>query len=235
VTCSGGNDGSVEIQASNAVGTPMYALNSGAFQASNKFTGLSANNYSVSVKDGNGCIGTGSATVASNPVITGAISISTAISCNGSSNGALNLTPGGGVAPYTFLWSNGATSEDISGLSANGYSVSIKDSKGCEKAFSRTLTQPQPITIDGVVSDYNGSAISCFGGTNGSVNASVTGGNTGYVYSWSNGKTTEDISNLSAGSYTLTVTDNKSCSGTKTFTLSQPSELSVSVFRDQME
>ena len=229
VTCSGGNDGTVQITATNTNGTPTYSLNGSAFQTSNSFTNLSANTYSVTVKDGNGCTGTANTTINSNPVITGPITINTPISCNGGSNGALNLAPGGGVGPYTYIWSNGSTTEDITNLSANTYSVTVRDNVNCTQTFNRVLTQPLPITVSTTLSDYNGSNIACFGGNNGAINITPSGGNGGYTYLWSNSSTTQNLTALTAGIYTVTVTDNKSCTGNQSITLTQPAQLITSI------
>jgi hypothetical protein len=225
VTCSGGNDGSVEIAVTNVVGTPSFNLSGGTFQAPNKFIELAANTYSLLVEDDNNCTATSDVIIIANPVITGPITISTPISCNGGSNGALNLAPGGGVGPYTYVWSNGSTSEDISGLAVGDYTVTVKDTKNCEKSFNRTLTQPQPITINATPSDFNGSNVSCFGGNNGSINITPVGGNGGYTYSWSNGSISQNVNTLSAGTYSVTVTDNKSCTGDKSVAITQPAQL----------
>lgn len=225
VTCSGGNDGTVTITGTNGTAPYTYSFNGGAYGVSNNFTSLSANSYAISVKDSKGCIGNSNVTVTSNPVITGPIMISTPINCNGGNNGVLNLTPGGGVGPYTFNWSNGSTAEDLTNVIAGSYTVTITDSKSCSKAFSQTLTQPSPISIAYTTSDYNGFNIRCFGNTNGVINLTASGGNGGYAYNWSNGSTTEDLSSLAAGTYTVNVLDSKSCSATQSVTLSQPTQL----------
>jgi SprB repeat len=225
VTCSGGNDGTVTITGTNGTAPYTYSFNGSAYGTSNNFTSLSANNYAISVKDSKGCIGNSNVTVTSNAVITGPITISAPISCNGGNNGALNLTPGGGVGPYAFNWSTGSTTEDLTNVIAGSYTVTITDSKSCSKAFSQTLTQPSPISIAYTTSDYNGFDIRCFGNTNGSINLTTSGGNGGYTYSWSNGSTLEDLSSLAAGTYTVNVLDSKSCPATQSVTLSQPTQL----------
>jgi hypothetical protein len=179
----------------------------------------------VTVKDGNGCLGNGNVTINSNLIITGSIAIATPINCNGGSNGALNLTPAGGVGPYSFNWSTGATTEDINGLTNGTYSVIIKDTKNCQQTFNGTLTQPLPVTVSAVTSNFNGSGVSCFGASNGTVNITPAGGNGGYTFAWSNGAAIEDISGLIAGSYSVIVTDSKSCTGNQTIQLTQPLSL----------
>lgn len=228
VTCSGGNDGTVTINATNGTAPYTYSFNGGPYGTNSNFTNLSANSYAVSVKDSKGCIGNNSAVVTSNPVLTGSIAISNPISCNGGNNGALNLTPGGGVGPYTFTWSNGSVTEDISTLTAGTYSVTVKDTKNCTKAFNQTLTQPVPVTINYSVSDYNGANVRCFGNSDGFINLTTTGGNGGYSFIWSNGALTEDVTGLSAGTYTVNVLDSKSCPASQGITLTQPAQLTSS-------
>ncbi len=228
VTCSGGNDGTVTINATNGIAPYTYSFNGGPYGTNSNFTNLSANSYSVSVKDSKGCIGNNSAVVTSNPVITGSIAISNPISCNGGHNGALNLTPGGGVGPYTFTWSNGSVTEDISTLIAGTYSVIVKDAKNCTKSFNQTLTQPTPVTINYSTSDYNGTHIRCFGNSDGFINLTTTGGNGGYSFIWSNGALTEDVTGLSVGTYTVNVLDSKSCPASQGITLTQPAQLTSS-------
>ncbi len=228
VTCSGGNDGTVTITGTNGTAPYTFSFNGSAYGTSNNFTSLSANNYAIGVKDSKGCIGNSNVTVTSNPVITGPITISTPISCNGGNNGALNLTPGGGVGPYTYNWSNGSIAEDLANVIAGSYTVTITDSKSCSKAFSQILTQPPPISIAYTASNYNGFNIRCFGNTNGFINLTASGGNGGYTYSWSNGSTAEDLSSLAAGTYTVNVLDSKSCPASQGITLTQPAQLTSS-------
>jgi hypothetical protein len=232
VTCAGGNDATVTISP-NTAGTFTYSFNGGTFVTSNTVSTVSAGAYSIAVKDANGCIGTGNVTVTSNPIITGSITITNPISCNGGNNGELNLTPGGGVAPYTFSWSNGAPTEDLTGLSANTYSVTITDSKNCSQSFSRVLSQPAPITVTASLSDFNGYAVRCFGEANGAINITAAGGNGGYSYTWSNGSLAEDLSTLTAGTYTVSVTDSKACTGGNSFLIDQPDALIASVAASQ--
>jgi hypothetical protein len=232
VTCAGGNDATVTISP-NTAGTFTYSFNGGTFVTSNTVSTVSAGAYSIAVKDANGCIGTGNVTVTSNPIITGSITITNPISCNGGNNGELNLTPGGGVAPYTFSWSNGAPTEDLTGLSANTYSVTITDSKNCSQSFSRVLSQPAPITVTASLSDFNGYAVRCFGEANGAINITAAGGNGGYSYTWSNGSLAEDLSTLTAGTYTVSVTDSKACTGGNSFLVNQPDALIASVAASQ--
>src|SRR5205807_1637795 len=124
------------------------------------------------------------------------------ISCNGLSDGNIDLTVAGGTTNYTYSWSNAQVTQDISGLNANTYSVLVTDVNGCTSTTSITLIEPSLLTTTiSVSSNYNGQNISCNGLSNGSVDLTVTGGTTNYAYFWSTSETTEDISGLAANNY----------------------------------
>ncbi|TAL58430.1 MAG: T9SS type A sorting domain-containing protein [Bacteroidetes bacterium] len=145
-------------------------------------------------------------------------------SCNGGSNGSINLTLSSATAPYTYVWSNAATVEDITGLTAGNYSVMITDANGCTSTNTVTVTAPAAITNS--VSPTN---ISCNSGGNGSVNLTVAGGTSPYTYVWSNATTIQDASGLAAGNYSVMITDAGGCTSTNTVVLTQPTALSVSL------
>jgi hypothetical protein len=129
----------------------------------------------------------------------------TPVTCNGGSNGSINLNVTGGNPTYTYNWSNGITNESNTTLSAGTYDVQITDANGCITSGSYDITEPTSIDLNPLTS-------SDFGNNDGSIDLNVVGGTPGYTYTWSNGETTEDLSNLSAGTYTVTVTDNNGCS-----------------------
>jgi len=146
-------------------------------------------------------------------------------SCYNSSNGSINITPpNNGTPPYSYEWSNGATTEDISGLIASTYSLTITDGNSCTTTFSFNVTSPSLINIS-----ITPIPITCYGESNGSITATPSGGTPGYSYLWSNGATTNTITNLSAGTYSLTVTDANSCTLSTSFNLTQPVELTTEI------
>lgn len=136
----------------------------------------------------------------------------TNVNCNGGSNGAVNITPAGGSPTYTFHWSNNATTEDVSNLTAGTYTVTITDASSSTATASYTVTQPNVLTLNATPG-----TILCNGGT-ASVTLSAGGGTPTYSYS---GTTT----NLSAGTYNYTVTDSKGCTANTSVTISQPAAL----------
>ncbi|MBI2968122.1 MAG: hypothetical protein HYY40_09960 [Bacteroidetes bacterium] len=150
----------------------------------------------------------------------------TNISCNGLSDGAIDLTVSGGTSPYTFLWSNAQTTEDISGLSADTFSVAILDSWGWTQADTFIVTEPAVLSVS-LSSQKN---VTCNGGNDGEINISVSGGTTLYTFAWSNLSATEDVSGLTAGNYSVLITDANNCTQTFSATISQPLPLSGITF-----
>lgn len=130
---------------------------------------------------------------------------STDITCNGDNDGTAIVNPIGGVAPYTYIWSNGETTASIDNLAAATYTVTVNDANSAVSVSTVVVTEPAVITIteDNVTDEIFG--------TDGSIDISVAGGVSPYTYVWSNGETTQDISGLATGSYSVTVTDANGC------------------------
>ncbi|MEO5643626.1 MAG: T9SS type A sorting domain-containing protein, partial [Bacteroidia bacterium] len=188
-------------------------------------TGLVAGTYSVQITDINGCTGTVTATVTQPTSPVSGTTVVTNVSCFGGSNGAINLTPTGGTGPYTFNWlPSGPTTEDRTGLTAGTYTVIITDNNGCTGTVTATVTQPtSPVSGTTVVTN-----VSCFGGSNGTINLTPTGGTGPYTFNWlPSGPTTEDRTGLTAGTYSVQITDLNGCTATNAFTVTQPSAISV--------
>lgn len=141
------------------------------------------------------------------------------VSCFGGTNGSASVTPAGGTAPYTYLWSpSGGSLYGASNLTAGNYSCLVTDANGCTATSNFTITQPAVLAVTSSQVD-----VTTFAGTNGSATVSVTGGSAPYIYSWSPvGGTAATASNLTAGTYTCTITDAKGCVITETVTITQP-------------
>ena len=129
--------------------------------------------------------------------------------CNGAATGSASASVTGGTAPYTYVWSTGATTMMISNLTAGSYSVTVTDVNGCSTTCSTTVTEPSDLTAQ--CTSTNGG---CNNNNAGSATVSAAGGTAPYTYSWSNGGTTATISGLAAGTYTATVTDANGCEET---------------------
>jgi gliding motility-associated-like protein len=190
------------------------------------------NSYDIIVQDTAGCLSVSyTINIPSEMLLSESVSVFTNdnISCIGMNDGAIDITIIGGTTPYSYDWSNGETTEDVSGLMAGNYSLTITDSNGCAISDSYTLTEPDSLlSVLTITSDFNGHDVSCFASEDGTVDASTTGGSQPYDYSWSNGDLNEDIANLGAGTYSVTITDNNGCVFTDDITLNRPDTLSSS-------
>ncbi|MBL0343389.1 MAG: SprB repeat-containing protein [Bacteroidetes bacterium] len=202
-------------------GTPPYSYqwNNGA--STQNINTLTAGNYSVTITDANGCSTNTTATVVQ-PLQPMQISMNsiTDVICYGGVNGSISISTNGGSSPYTYNWSNGATSQNVNTLTAGWYTVTVTDFNGCNSLMSFTINEPAlPLQILPVsVID-----IACIPGATGSIDVSVQGGVAPYSYLWSNGSTNEDLINLQQGSYSVTVTDVLGCSGIATYTIADHS------------
>ena len=119
------------------------------------------------------------------------------VTCNGLDDGSIDIDISGGTGLYTYSWSNGETTQDISNLSPGDYTVTITDANGCSINEQYTITEPDQLVVSGEKSDFNGFEISCNGLDDGYVIIDVQGGTKPYTYSWSNNETTPNLSNLS--------------------------------------
>jgi len=132
------------------------------------------------------------------------------VTCFGQSNGLVDLTANNGTAPYTYAWSNFATTEDLSGLPAGTYTCTVTDILGCTATAETTVTQPQALAVE-----IPGITLNCVV-LSASLNPLVSGGNPTYNYQWGNGATTNIIQVQQPGAYFLTVTDVNGCTTIKT-------------------
>ncbi|RKS21943.1 putative secreted protein (Por secretion system target) [Flavobacterium endophyticum] len=219
VACFGGNTGAINLTPTGGVGP--YTFNWGGGVTTEDRTTLTAGTYSVTITDANGCTGTVSGIVVTQPAAAvSAVTVVTNIACFGGNTGAINLTPTGGVGPYTFNWGGGITTEDRTGLAAGTYTVTITDANGCTGTVSPTVSNVSAAALGGTATKTD---VSCNGGSNGTATVSVTGGTTPYSYSWApSGGTNATATGLAAGTYTVTVTDFNGCQITRTVTVNQP-------------
>lgn len=220
--CFDDTEGAVNITVNGGKQPYTYAWSNGSF--TQDIVNVKAGNYSVLITDANGCIDSLKATVTENPLLSSSVDI-TDIKCHGQNTGVVNLAVNGGVAPYQYKWSNGATSKNINKLIAGNYSVLITDAKGCEHTTDAQIAEP-PKFLASLESDRN---ILCFGENTGEVMVKVSGGVAPYRFKWNNGDSTQDLRNIPAGKYLLTATDANGCKQTVSTTLTQPEKIAYSV------
>jgi hypothetical protein len=220
-TCNAGSNGSVNLTVSG--GTPPYTYLWSSGQTTQDISSLNAGKYYVTIKDSKLCTSIDSAEVTNPAEIILAFSVFEP-TCFGYSDGSIIMMVSNGQAPYSYIWSTGATTKDISSVATGRYYVTVTDNKGCIKNDSIDVSQPTQLVASTV-----GTYLTCYQNASGAVNASVLGGTSPYTYFWSNGATSEDLSGLAIGTYTVTITDNKNCNSSSTTIITQPSLLTANI------
>ncbi len=219
--CNGSADGTASVTASGGNGVYTYLWSNSATTQS--VSGLTSGSYSVIVTDGIGCMDTAYATITSPPAIAITATPSDVL-CNGGFSGSINASVNGGTGPYTYLWSNAAMTEDVSGVGAGTYSLYVVDANNCVDSLTGiAVNQPAALTTSSV----NTNPV-CNGDATGSSTVTANGGTAGYSYAWlPGGETTSAISGLTAGSYSCTVTDANGCTTMESMTIVDPAAISV--------
>jgi len=220
-SCNGLNDGQADVVASNGTTPYTYLWSDG--QTTDIATGLTAGTYSVTVTDANSCTVTDSVTI-SEPTALAITYVVTDETVAGN-DGAIDLTVTGGITPYTYDWSNSVTIEDLTGLTAGTYDVTVTDFNGCTSTSTIVVNGVTPCTLSAIAS---GTDVNCNAGNDGQAFVIASSGTTPYTYLWSDGQTTDVASGLTAGTYSVTVTDASSCTVTDAVTISEPTALTIS-------
>ncbi len=227
VACFGGSTGAVTVAAAGGSPAYDYSINGSAAQASGTFSGLTAVSYTVSIRDNGGC------TVDQPVTITQATAISLTVNpivnanCT-ASNGTATVSASGGTPGYTYSWSGGGgTAAITTGLPSGTYTVTVTDNNSC----TQTATAAIGIISGGVATMSNVTNITCNGLTNGSLTVSMGGNaNAPFTYAWTpNAGNTATVSNLSTGTYNVTVTDVYGCVSTTNATIAEPLALAVNL------
>ncbi len=228
VTCFGEANGAITLKGNGGTGAYAYSIDNGVnWQSpSNTFTGLAKGSYTIIARDANNCPAAASQTVtidqpaaAMTAQVTGYADPTSATK----NDGKISIEVNGGTTPYAYLWNNGATTEDISGLGGGTYTVTVTDAHNCTVAIDPlALVAPLPITIN-----FTETPVSCYGLSDGVLQAAVSGGVKPYTYSWSNGNSTARAIKLAAGHYSLLVTDANDVQFTQGYDLTAPAALEV--------
>ena len=170
-----------------------------------------------------GCVNSGTVSFNANPAPEMVSSTASNVTCNGGNNGWANVSVSGGTGPYTYSWAPaGGTAETATGLTAGNYTVTVTDASLCSVTTVITISEPSAI----VPTLVSSSAVTCNAGSNGAAEISATGGTGNYTYSWApTGGSSNIASGLTAGIYTVTVTDDSLCAQTIAVTITQPSSV----------
>src|SRR5690606_25510779 len=239
VACFGNASGAATVLATGGSGSYSYLWSPGGYTTSTA-TGLSADTYTVTITDNNGCdipveviveITQPAAGLMANltsPTVTGGWNIA----CNGDASGSIDLEVSGGSPSYEYMWfeANGDTTytEDLSNLIAGTYTVIIADGSECTLEESIVLTQPDPIDYT-----FEMTPTLCFGSNDGELKVNIFGGTPGYQYSWEGPDgfvaDVNELFNLTGGIYELTATDTNGCVFYVPITVTQPEDIIINV------
>ncbi|MBL4577295.1 MAG: hypothetical protein JKX74_02410, partial [Flavobacteriales bacterium] len=204
----GSTDTYAAVSVSGGLGTYTYLWDDPSAQTTDTASSVASGVYTVIVTDSVGCVDSAQANVVdfSGPTIS--ISDSNNVNCFGSANGSATVTPSGGTAPYTYLWSpSGSTDSTASFLTAGVHTVIVVDNAPCSTVVSVTITEP-PVFTATLTDSVD---VLCFGDSTGTATVTPIGGTLPYTYTWSNGDTDSIADSLTAGPYTIAVVDGNGC------------------------
>ena len=214
VRCNGQTNGSIDLNISSAEPGLTYAWSTGATTSS--VSGLAAGEYELVVTNPSGCREVREFTVGQPAELALTLDGTDPASCLDAADGQIRLSTAGGTPPYSYAWTadlvdptlifNDPQTEDIGALNAGEYRVLVTDANGCTTGLTATVEQPNAVVLD-----LTSTNVVCFGEANGTATATVAGGTFPYRYRWSTGDTTAVTEGLTAGDYSLTVTDANNC------------------------
>jgi hypothetical protein len=211
ISCNGANDGSALAQATGA-GSISFQWSTGAQTA--QISNLPPGSYTVTITDDNNCTQSATTFIVQPGVLTVGVVSQANVTCFGMNNGSATLTATGGTSPHSYAWPNGATNASAVNLAPGNHVVTVTDANNCNATVTVTITQPNVLLTNATSTNETGINLN-----NGTASANPSGGTPPYTYAWSNNATTPGITNLAPGSYTVTVTDNKSCQSIQTVTV----------------
>lgn len=215
-TSCGLTNGELSVNVTGGSGTYTYSWSNGA--STSALTNLNAGTYTVTVTDNTGCSASRSFAVNPSSGITVSTTSVTHTTCN-QSNGAVSVNVTGGQTPYTFSWSNSASTQNISNIAAGTYNVTVTDANGCQDTLNAAVVINSSAAPDITLTPVHTSCAN----NNGSISSAVTGGAAPYTYQWSNGQTASSTNGLTSGTYQLIVTDNNNCKDTAQTTINASS------------
>jgi len=219
----GGGDGSITVTVND--GTPGYTYHWNTGESTNSINNLSSGSHSITITDSGVCpycSFTATYTVSSSTNLGVNYSVNTG--CGGANDASIDLTVVTGIFPYTYIWADGPTTEDRNNLSPGTYYVTVVDAGTCSATLSIDIVPPPALTAS-----ISGTNVSCNGGSDGNANLTVGGGTPNYTYHWNTSATTEDLNNIPAGTYCVTVTDANSCTVTTCVTITEPSAIIANI------
>lgn len=224
VSCFGTNIGEATVEVTGGLLPYSYSWNSNPGQSGATATGLAPGSHTVTVTDGYNCSATAVATI-TGPAATLATTLgaTTNATCFGGSNGTATVGASGGTAPYTFGWNTtpAQNTATATGLPAGTWTCTVIDGNGCTTTRNVTITQPAAALTSSLSAQTN---VQCFGNSTGSATISANGGTAPYSYGWNTipVQTGSTANNLTAGTWTCSITDARGCTTTQSVTITQP-------------
>jgi gliding motility-associated-like protein len=225
-TCADACNGSVEVSVVGAT-NPVISWSNGAGNVT-KLTNLCPGNYTVTVTDGANSTSK-TYTISAPPAIVVAVA-SVTPATGGGNNGAIDINVSGGSGNFSYQWSTTppSTTQDISNLAAGNYTVTVTDvNNSCTSTLAVTVTDGNTaLSVSINAKKYGELDLSCSGTCDGELTAVPAGGKPPYAYKWSrDGVTTSVLSNVCAGSYTVTITDADGKTSTANYAILSPSPI----------
>ena len=221
LNCYEQNDGTIKITPTGGVAPYTYKWSD--FGNGPERTNLSAGIYTVNVTDKNLCEKTIDIEIIQAPLFN-IVPVITPVTCFGADDGTITLNIDGGEDPISVTWADDATAGDSrTNLKPGNYNVILNDGSGCVIERTFQILEPEELRLSSVLSD----AIDCDNPLSGSIDLQVIGGNPPYSFLWSNGETTEDLTDIGANNYKVTVTDSKGCKVVETFVIKRQLDLEV--------
>lgn len=219
VLCFGGNTGSAAVSSSGGTNPVTYSWSNG--DTDTLAGNLTAGTYTVIATDASGCTDTAVVTINEPPQLT-ATTTQVDVLCFGGNTGSASVTATGGTAPYTYAWSSGGTGATEGSLVAGTYTCDITDANGCITTVTVNITEPPQLTATAASTD-----VTCFGASNGTGTATVSGGAPPYTYAWSTGGTAATETGMGPGQHTCNITDANGCTTSITVTITEPAQIII--------
>ncbi len=214
VKCFGGNNGIASVSATGGIPPYFYLWSNGG--TTSQITNLTSQNYSVTITDAHGCTHVNSISILQ-PIILNVTTNSQNVSCYGMQNGSASANAGGGTAPYSYLWNNGASTNSVTNLSTGNYFVTVTDANGCAGISFVNITQPNQISLS------TSSGYTVCPGNNATISANASGGTSPYSYFWQPNAgfgNSQTVNPNTTTTYTAIVSDSHGCTKNGTVTIS---------------
>jgi len=233
VTCPGGNNGFASVTPTSGSGPFTYSWTTTPVQTTSSATNLTAGTYTVTISDQNGCTRDTTITINEPPAFA-IITTQSNLLCNQDGSGNASVAVSGATPGYSYSWNTtpvqtGVTAQN---LSAGNYTVTIIDANNCQTTQNFIITEPAQL-----LATATGTNISCNSGSDGTVTANPFGGTPGYIYYWATTppQTTQTATNLSAGTYIVTINDTNGCVTQAAITLTEPNVLTLSSSQTEVD